>query len=127
MLNDVQIGLLKEARKRIEEEKDTFICCALRSSVQVVSDVYYHDRYEQCQLLKSEIETGINGKSCMELWLFSETGIYPEYLDARAYASWNKSAYVGWKIPMTRSAHREMCRMARLAWIDRALETGKLI
>ncbi len=127
MLNDVQIGLLKEARKRIEDGKDTFICCALTSSVQVVRDVHYHDRYEQCQLLTSEIETGINGKSCMELWLFSETGVYPDYLDARAYASWSEYATVGWKTPMTGSAHREMCRMARLAWIDRALETGKLV
>lgn len=125
MFTENQIDILKAARFRIENELDRFICCAINSVVQVncTEDRYYAEAVG----LKEQIEFGLDQRSCLELWLFGEVGIYPEDLTEEAKESWsNHYLYVGWKTPLKREVFNEVLKNARLAWIDRALENGNL-
>jgi len=128
MFNETQISLLKEARSLISSEQERFICCAINTVVQSGSvQLTYDMRYADGFSLKEQIDFGIDGRSCLELWLFAETGIYPCDLKPEATASWENYAKVGWLIPMKRLEFNELLKIARLAWIDRALETGSLM
>lgn len=126
MFNETQKDLLIEARKRIEAKTQQFICIALSNACQSTSAVKYDIRWEESGRLKEEIEFGIDGYSSLELWLFSETGIYPDDLVDYAREFWDEHAFVGWTRAITREEFEDLCRMARLAWIDRALENGSL-
>ena len=126
MFSEIQKGLLIEARKGIEEKTQKFICCAINTACQMVSEVTYDIRWEASKELKEQIDFGIDGYSSIELWLFSEVGVYPASLAEYARTVWNKFAFAGWSRPVTREEFEELCRQARLAWIDRALETGTL-
>lgn len=124
MFNDVQKGLLIEARKRIAEGEDQFICCAINVAVNTVGEVPYDTRFAYGRELKDQIDFGIDGYSSMELWLFSEVGVYPDDLVPYARDLWEKYAFSGWSNPVSREQFDYTCREARLAWIDRALENG---
>jgi hypothetical protein len=127
MFSAIQKDLLIEARKGIEEKTQKFICCAINTaSLAFASEVPYEIRREASKELKEQIESGIEGYSSIEMWLFSEVGVYPEDLAEYARDVWNKYAFSGWSRSVTREEFDELCRQARLAWIDRALETGKL-
>lgn len=126
MFSTIQKGLVIDARGRIEAGTERFICCAINSAVQTIGEASYEVRMLACRGLKEQIEFGIDEYSCLELWLFSETGIYPEDLQDTARDIWKTYAFAGWNTPLSRDAFNNLCRMARLAWIDRALETGVL-
>lgn len=129
MFNEIQKSLLISARKIIEDCTNRFICCAITNAVQEtgLGGVTYDMRYAEGVALKEQIEFGIDGYSSIELWLFSEVGVYPEDLAEYARESWGKYAFVGWKTPVSREEFENVCRMARLAWLDRALEMGVLM
>ena len=126
MFNEYQRHLLSAARERIEAGKDRFICCAINSEVEAVSEATYSLRWADARDMKEEIEFGLEGYSCLDLWLFSETGIYPDNLNSIARDVWKTYAMVGWKKQVSRGEFDNLCKMARLAWIDRALDRGKL-
>jgi hypothetical protein len=123
MFSEIQIDLLHRARYRIENDNERFLCCAISTAVHNTSEVLNH--LEGC-VLKEQIDFGIDGYSCMELWLFSEVGIYPEDIHEESRDIWNKVAFAGWSMPVPREVFENICKMARLAWIDRALENGSL-
>jgi hypothetical protein len=127
MFSEIQRDLLERARDRIENGNERFLCCAISSAVHSGSEVSYDTRYFYGQDLKDQIEFGIDGYSCMELWLFSEVGIYPEDIHEQSRGIWNKVAFAGWSIPVPREVFENICKMARLAWVYRALETGSLV
>jgi hypothetical protein len=127
MFNEIQKDLLIEARGIIRDERERFICCAINTAVSENADDFMYDmRLSQAAILKKQIESAIDERSCMEVWLFQEIGLYPENLDARAVSIWNDYAASGWKMPLKREVYDEVLRGARLAWLDRALETGSL-
>jgi hypothetical protein len=124
MFSEIQRDLLQRARYRIENGNERFLCCAISSAVHEVS---YDTRYFYGQDLKDQIECGIDGYSCLELWIFSEVGIYPEDIQDRSRDIWEKVAFAGWSVPLSRNIFENICKMARLAWIDRALENGSFV
>jgi hypothetical protein len=126
MFNEIQKGLLIEARGIIRDGRERFICCAINAAVRESADFMYERHLSQAAILKKQIESAIDKRTCMELWLFQEIGVYPEDLSARAVSLWNEYAASGWKVTLKREAFNDLCLMARLAWLDRALETGSL-
>jgi hypothetical protein len=126
MFSEIQKAMLIEARKCIEKGKDRFICCAINVACQSASDVTYDTRWSEATKMKEQIDFGIDGYSCLDLWLFSEMGIYPDNLSDHARKVWDRYAFAGWQTPVTRETFDNLCLMARLAWLDRALENGVL-
>jgi hypothetical protein len=129
MFNEVQKALLLAARRTIEERGSRFICCSITLAVEEIrlKDVPYEEHFQEGRRLKEQIEFGIDGYSSMETWLFSEVGIYPQDITIETGDAWNKYAFAGWKTPMSRYEFENLCRVARLTWIDRAIETGSLV
>jgi hypothetical protein len=123
MFNEIQKGLLIEARQHIEKGTERFICCAINSAVHTARDANYDTCWYEASELKEQIDFGIDGYSCLDLWMFSEVGIYPNDLPVNM---WENCAPTGGRTPVSREAFNDLCLMARLAWLDRALETGSL-
>jgi hypothetical protein len=126
MFNETQRGLLIEARELISRGRDRFICCAINAACQAISENPYDMKWSESHELKEQIESGISGYAALELWLFSKVGVYPDDLVEYARDCWERHAFAGWSRAVTRKQFDDLCRQARLAWIDRALETGRL-
>jgi hypothetical protein len=127
MFTKTERSLLIGAKDRIASGKDRFLCCAINEEMQAVADDEYNVRYASANNLKEAIEFSLDHLSVFELWLFSETGIYPIDISPNTVALWEQHATVGWKRPVAREAFEEICRAGRVAWVDRALETGSLL
>lgn len=126
MFNKIQADLLTDARQHINAGVQNFICCAISIACDSDSSAKYDDRWSEAQELKEQIDFGLDGCSCLELWLFSQVGVYPEDLITSASETWKDYSFAGWQRAVSRQEFKELCRMARLAWIDRALERGSL-
>jgi hypothetical protein len=126
MFNEIQVRLLTEARKRIEDEIEHFICCSLNSVTNTISESLYSERRSNALSIKEDIGISLDNLACLEVWLFTETGIYPENIRLEVQESWDRNPHEGWKYPVARETFMNWCRMARLAWIDRMLETGEI-
>ncbi len=127
MFSEIQKGLLIEARKGIEGKAQRFICRAINNACQMISEVTYDIRQQASNELTEQIEFSLDGYSSIEMWLFSEVGVYPTDLAEYARNAWNRYAFSGWSRGVAREEFEELCRLARVAWIDRALETGSLV
>jgi hypothetical protein len=127
MFSEIQKDLLVSARQSIEERSNRYICCAITDAVQRIRvGSIYEERFDAGKFLKEQIDFGIDGYSSLETWLFSEVGVYPDDISLEAHDVWKKVAFRGWVTPMPRFDFQDLCRQARLAWIDRALETGTM-
>lgn len=127
MFGEIQKDLLLKAREYVANGQQHFICCAITAATHAVSDTPYLERFRAGLRIKEEIEFAIDHYHCFELWLFSETGIYPDDLTVYARKAWDKGAHKGWTKPVSREQFDNWCKLARLAWIDRALERGEML
>lgn len=127
MLDEKSRELLLGARERIASEKQQFICTALSEEAEHL-DGEAEDAILYTQSagnLRKCIEGAIAPCYVFDIWLFSETGYYPESLSKGMMENWEEVAYNGWN-PVSRKQFLDWCHLARLAWIDRILETGEI-
>jgi hypothetical protein len=126
MLSEFQIRVLKKVRKRIDSFDSHFICAAINHVSQEPDETPYERRFIECAELKRTIGKGIDYIRCVEPWLFAQTGYYPEDISDMTREMWNLETHMGWKHPVSREQFNNWCALARVAWIDRALEQGAL-
>lgn len=125
MLDKKERELLISARAMIESCDTQYICIALCTASLRLSggDGTYEQPYED---LCGKIEAALPDGMTVGLWLFTQTGYYPSDLSPSTRLNWDKVAHHGWQKEMTREQFKNLCCMARLAWIDRILETGEI-
>lgn len=122
-MNDIERKLLQDARAIIDSGKEQFVCCAITQAYRNWGNPT--DEHTQIAWnLRNRIQTTLTRTSVFEEWLYMQTGIRPERYEASD--AWDHLGVSLENIYITRAAFNELCRMGRLAWIDRMLETGEI-
>jgi hypothetical protein len=121
-MNDIERNLLKDARAVIDSGKEQFVCCAI---TKAYSD--WGNPAEHTQIawnLRNRVQATLARTNVFEEWLYMQTGIRPERYQPSD--SWDHLGVSLENVYVSREVFRELCRMGRLAWIDRMLETGEI-
>lgn len=130
MLTEKAVELLRGAQNRIKSGKSQFLCIALSDEADHLNGyddmASYMTPYTGTLIsLRSAIEEAILGCYTFDSWLFSQTGFYPDDISENAREIWSRVAYNGWH-SVPRKKFLNWCTLARMAWVDRILETGEI-
>lgn len=127
MLDEKSRELLLGVRDRIESGKSQFICIALDDEARHLNgEGELGLPYSRCAAeLKCEIAESLSQCYTLDSWLFSQTGYCPDDLSEDSRENWSEIAYKGWS-EVSRKQFLNWCALARMAWIDRILETGEI-
>lgn len=131
MLTEKAVELLRGAQNRIKSGKSQFLCIALSDEADRLSG--YDEDVTSCRTpyigtlisLRGAIEEALSGCCTFESWLFSQTGFYPDDISENAREIWSRVAQNGWN-SVPREKFLNWCALARMAWVDKILETGEI-
>jgi hypothetical protein len=125
-MNEYERILLAAARFYIESEKEPFVCCAVDQANRDRADEFDIERNKITCELREKIVGALDDNYTFELYVYDLYGIRPvRYEDQRDFWD-NQRTRAEENTYFEREKFDIFTRQARLAWIDRMLDSNEV-
>lgn len=122
MLNELEMALIKGVREMYDDGWDSFICIAMDKVALNLPEWPKEKVVEASNILQRKIERAINGHYTFHYFFYEETGLRVEEKRLR----WDGITPKKPVVTISEELWDNYILQARMAWLDKIIETGKL-